>query len=67
MEMQKKVVTAIATAVHLYLQAQQQQIAAAAQEQRIAPTPGLGYSPWPIAGRQAAMEMRRLWQMRLVR
>jgi hypothetical protein len=66
MEMQKKVVTAIATAVHLYLQAQQQ-MAAAAEEQRIAPTPGPGYSPWPIAGRQAAMEMRRLWQMRLVR
>jgi len=66
MEIQKKVVSAIATAVQLYLQGQQQ-VAAAAEESQIMPTPGPAYSPWPIAGRQAIMDLRRLWQMRLVR
>ena len=66
MEMQKKLVSVIATAVHHYLQAQQQ-MAAPAEASKIMPTPGPAYSPWPTAGRQAVMEMRRLWQMRLVR
>jgi hypothetical protein len=66
MEMQKKLVSAIAGAIHHYLQAQQQ-MAAPAEETKAVPAPGPAYSPWPIAGRQAVMEMRRLWQMRLVR
>ncbi|SFM99969.1 hypothetical protein [Thermodesulforhabdus norvegica] len=71
MKVEPKVVAAIMGAINLYLQAER---AGVVEERR--PEPEIravaervvcGSSPWVIAGRQAAMEMRRLWQMRLVR
>jgi hypothetical protein len=64
MEAKGKVVAAITTALHLYMEAEQQ-VAAAQRQAPAIPRPV--YSPWAIAGRQAAMDMRCLWQMRLVR
>jgi hypothetical protein len=66
MELKKNVVAAITTAVQLYMSAEQpvsvvEEVPAALEP----PRPGL--SPWALSGRQAAMDMRRLWQMRLVR
>jgi hypothetical protein len=66
MEGKKNVLSAIAAAVHLYMQAEQQ-VVAPAEDQHATRLPGTAHSPWPIAGRQSAMDMRRLWQMRLVR
>jgi hypothetical protein len=66
MEVKKNVLSAIAAAVHLYVQAQQQ-IVAPVEEQQATRLPGTAHSPWLIGGRQGAMDMRRLWQMRLVR
>ena len=66
MPMKKNVVSAITVAVQMYLQSEQQ-LAAPVQENRIYQPPGPAYSPWALAGRQAAMEFRRLWQMRLAR
>lgn len=66
MEVKKNVLSAIAASVHLYMQAQQQVVAPFEDQQSIR-SPGTAHSPWLIAGRQSAMDMRRLWQMRLVR
>ena len=66
MEVKKNVLGAIAAAVHLYMQAQQQ-VVGSVEEQQASRVPGAAHSPWLIAGRQSAMDMRRLWQMRLVR
>jgi hypothetical protein len=66
MEKDKKVVAAIATALHLYMQSQQQ--AAFPADQHVAPEPPrTSFSAWAMSGRQSAMEMRRFMQMRLVR
>jgi hypothetical protein len=64
--MKKSVVSAITAALQMYLQGEQQ-LAAPVPESRIHQPPGPAYSPWSLAGRQAAMEFRRLWQMRLAR
>jgi hypothetical protein len=66
MPMKKSVVSAIAAAVQMYIQSEQQ-MAAPVKETSICQPPGPAYSPWSLAGRQAAMEFRRLWQMRLAR
>ena len=66
MEVKKNVLGAIAAAVHLYMQAEQQ-VVAPFEDQQATWLPGTAHSPWLIAGRQSAMDMRRLWQMRLVR
>jgi hypothetical protein len=67
MEMKKKVVAAVAAAVSLYLQAEQQVAAPLVEEQVREPAPPTPtYSPWVMAGRMATMELRRSWQMRLV-
>jgi hypothetical protein len=66
MEVKKNVLGAIAASVHLYMQAQQQ-VVAPVEDQPSIRSPGTAHSPWLIAGRQSAMDMRRLWQMRLVR
>ena len=66
MEVKKNVLSAIAAAVHLYIQAQQQ-VVAPFEDQQATRSPGTAHSPWLIAGRQGTMDMRRLWQMRLVR
>jgi hypothetical protein len=64
----KKVVAAIAGALGLYFQEEQRAAAAMQQMQPApAPPPAPAQSPWAMAGRQASMEMRRMWQMRLVR
>lgn len=71
MKVEPKVVAAIMGAINMYIRAEKAVVA----EERAPgpPAPGVTEkliplsSPWVIAGRQAAMEMRRLWQMRLVR
>lgn len=66
--MKKTVAAAIATAIDLYLQAEQQSaILPAMDAPKAQELPRPIYSPWAMAGRQAAMETRRMWQMRLVR
>jgi hypothetical protein len=66
MELKKNVAAAITAAVHLYLQAEQQPLSPPLERFRFEP-PRPPYSPWALAGRQATMEMRRMWQMRLAR
>ena len=66
MEMKNRVVSAIAAAVQMYIETQQQEAAPAA-EARSYQLPAPSPSPWLIGGRQAAMELRRMWQMRLAR
>lgn len=67
MELKKNVVAAIASALGLYLQAEQEALMAAQQQKKLAETPRQPYSPWAMAGRAAAMDARWMWQMRLVR
>ena len=66
MELKKNVVAAITTAVQLYIAAEQPVLMV---EEAPGPVeaPRQAFSPWALSGRQAAMDMRRLWQMRLVR
>ena len=66
MQVRKNVVAAIAAALQLYVQAEQQP-AAVLEEPKTAAAPSPPYSAWAMSGRQAAMELRRFWQMRLVR
>ena len=66
MDVKKNVLGAIAASVHLYMQAQQQ-VLAPFEDQQATRLAGTAHSPWLIAGRQSAMDTRRLWQMRLVR
>lgn len=70
MKVEPKVVAAIAGAIDLYLQSEieearvvEDKFAQVAAKSVIA----YGISPWALAGRHSAMEMRRLLQMRLVR
>lgn len=68
MEVKPKVVAAITTALQCYLQLERQLAAASLSEQKTTQeVPCPAFSPWVISGRQASMEMRRYWQMRLVR
>lgn len=68
MEVKKSVVAAITTAISYYMQAEQQAAIAGMEEAPRAPEmPRPVFSAWVMAGRQAAMETRRMWQMRLVR
>jgi hypothetical protein len=66
MELKKNVVAAITTAVQLYMMAEQP-ASVVEQASRPVEAPRPSISPWAISGRQSAMDMRRLWQMRLVR
>jgi hypothetical protein len=66
MELKKNVVAAITTAVQLYMMSESQVVMVEESIRPVeAPRPSL--SPWALSGRQTAMDMRRLWQMRLVR
>lgn len=68
MNVQPKVVAAITAAVAYYMQAQAAQAAEAPPvTRREPPKPMAPFSAWVLSGRQSMMEMRRLWQMRLVR
>lgn len=66
MEVKNRVVSAIAAAVQMYIETQEQ-VAVHPAESRPYEPPAPDYSPWLIGGRQAAMELRRMWQMRLAR
>jgi hypothetical protein len=66
MQIKHSVVSAIAAAVQMYIETQQQDTAPAAEARPYRP-PAPSSSPWLIGGRQAAMELRRMWQMRLAR
>ena len=66
MPVKKSVVAAIASAVNTYIQDDEAAMLAQ-QQKRLAQTPTPPYSPWAMAGRAASMEMRRTWQLRLVR
>jgi hypothetical protein len=65
MQVKKNVIAAISAAMDAYLE--EEQAALFAQQKRVAQIPSQPYSPWAMAGRATAMEMRRNWQMRLVR
>jgi hypothetical protein len=61
-----KVIAAISSAVGFYLQAEQES-SLAQPLSRPAQTPVVMSSPFALAGRQAAMNIRWTWQMRLPR
>lgn len=65
MPVNKNVVAAITAAVSAYLD--DEQAALQAQQKRRPQGAFQPYSPWVMAGRAAAMEIRRTWQLRLVR
>jgi hypothetical protein len=68
MELKKTVVAAISSALGLYIQAEQEAAALVALQQKaLAEKPRQPYIPYAMAGRQSAMEVRWMWQMRLVR
>ena len=66
MELNKSRVAAISAAIQLYFEGAQPE-AAPFEVQKPPEPPRAPFSPWALSGRQAAMDMRRLWQMRLVR
>jgi hypothetical protein len=66
MNVDKKVIAAISSAVGMYLQAEQESLAALQRQQAAGP-PRPTYSPFMLAGRQAAMDVRWAWQMRMPR
>lgn len=66
MQVEKKVVAAIASAVGYYLQAEEEALLAL-QQQRAAQAPRQLFNPYAMAGRAAAMDVRWTWQMRLAR
>ncbi len=67
MNVDPKVVAAISSAVGLYLQAEQEALTSRGQlSSRPAPPAALNNS-YALAGRQAAMNIRWTWQMRLPR
>ena len=66
MSVDPKVIAAISSAIGFYLQAEQEALLAQ-QVSRPAQPPLVMSSPFALAGRQAAMEIRWTWQMRLPR
>ena len=68
MELKKNVVAAIASALGFYIQAEQEAAALLAMQQKaLAQRPYQPYIAYSMAGRQAAMDARWMWQMRLAR
>jgi hypothetical protein len=68
MELKKNVVAAVSSALGFYIQAEEEAAALLALQQKaLAAKPYQPYMPYAMAGRQAAMEARWMWQMRLVR
>ncbi len=63
MPINRNVLAAVSAAVNAYIQDEE----AGLQQKTLAEMPLSPYSPWVLAGRSAAMEMRRSWQLRLVR
>ena len=66
MSVDPKVIAAVSSAVGFYLQAEQD-VLPAQQLSRPAQPPVVMSSPFALAGRQAAMNIRWTWQMRLAR
>jgi hypothetical protein len=60
-----KVVAAISSAIGSCLQAEQEALLAEQQLRRRVQPPGIMSSPFALAGRLAAMEIRWIWQMRI--
>jgi hypothetical protein len=67
MQMKKNVIAAVAAAIGLYLEAEQQFAVPIGQEKQVPEAPARAHSLWVTAGRQSTMEMRRLFQLRFVR
>ena len=67
MPVKKNVAAAIAAALQLYMQAEQQPTVTLEEQKIAAAPPGPAFNAWAMSGRQAAMELRRFWQMRLAR
>lgn len=67
MNVDPKVVAAISSAVGLYLQAEQEALIARGQPGAPPRPPVVMSSSFALAGRQAAMNTRWTWQMRLPR
>ncbi len=65
MNVEPKVIAAISSAIGYYLQAEQE--ALALQQMQARPQPVVMSSPFALAGRQAAMDVRWAWQMRIPR
>lgn len=67
MGISKKTLAAITGAIGLYFEAETQ-FAGVCQETAAAPqaAPRPAFSPWVLSGRQSMMEMRQLFQRRLV-
>ena len=61
MEIDKRVVAAVCTAVKEYIQAEK-----AAEEAARVYTPGATTSLWSQSGRQEIMRNRQMWQLRIV-
>ncbi len=66
MNVEPKVIAAISSAIGYYLQAEQEALFALQQQRRQAQPVAMS-SPFALAGRQAAMEVRWAWQMRIPR
>jgi hypothetical protein len=69
MGISKKTLAAITGAIGLYFEAETQtQFAGVCQETAAAPQAAArpAFSPWVLSGRQSMMEMRQLFQRRLV-
>lgn len=66
MNVDPKVIAAISSAIGYYLQAEQEALFAIQQQER-PQAPVVLSTPFAIAGRQAAMDVRWAWQMRLPR
>lgn len=67
MEVKQNVVAAIASALGLYFQMEEEAAVLALQQKRLAERPRPQYIPYAMSGRQAAMETRWMWQMRIPR
>jgi hypothetical protein len=66
MSVEPKVIAAISSAIGFYLQAEQEEMLAQ-RLSRPAQPPLVMSSPFALAGRKAAMDIRWTWQMRLPR
>jgi hypothetical protein len=67
MDVSGKTLAAIAGAIGLYLEGEERLAERAPGEER-GPQPSRAvFSPWVLAGRQSAMEMRQMFQRRLFR
>jgi len=67
MNVDPKLIAAVSSAVGLYLQAEQEALPAQQLSRPAQAPPVVMSSPFALAGRQAAMNIRWTWQMRLPR